>query len=243
MKVLQALIAGGIALGVAAPALAADTLTLDFQGVGKGENVKISNNSGSSYSGVFAGQLKWEVVSSTHSYFNPGDSLITFCTDIHEYAGDGTFTLGNVADAPSSPGGINGMGETKAAMLEHLYANHYDSVKFSSASFDAAAAFQIVIWEVVNETLTNGFSLTGGKFRAKNMEASTKTLADSWLSDIFAHYTPGTGQFNGDAFGALRGAILNGGQDQLVVVPLPAPVMLGGVGLLGLAILRKRRKA
>lgn len=241
MKMLQALLVGGIALGVAAPALAADTLTLDFDGAGIGRNVKFVYNGGSEKH-VFAGQLKWTVVSSTHSYFNAGDQIRTFCTDIHEYAGDGTFTLGNVADAPDSPG-IGGMGDTKAAMIAHLYANHYNSVKDTSATQNAASAFQVAIWEIVSEDLDNEFNLGSGDFKITSMNSTAKALAASWLSDIWSLYDDVTNEFAGDSFGALMGAMLDGGQDQLVVVPLPAPVMLGGVGLLGLAILRKRRKA
>lgn len=248
MRALQTLLVGGLVLGVASPALAADTMTLDFIGTGKGKNTRISYNGSKQV--VFAGQLEWEVDADTSGTYSEGDQIRTFCIDILQNAGDGTFTLGDVADAPI-PGG--GMGAVKAAMVEHLYANYFWLVNDGTATKNNAAAFQVAVWEIVNEDISvNSLSIAdgAGKFYIDSNVTeggwdagdAARTTAEGWLAAVWAaHVTTSLDQFNG-MFNAL---LSGGGQDQIIanIVPVPAPVMLGGAGLLGLAVLRRRRHA
>lgn len=249
MKAVRAFLAGGVALVAASSALAADTMTLDFTGVGAGKNVNFSYDGSAQQ--VFAGQLKWKVLADTSGNYSVGDTIRTFCIDIFQHAGDGTFELGNVADSPK-PGG--GMGAAKAAMIEHLYSKYYWLVNDSSATNNNAAAFQVAVWEIVNEDINvNSLSIANGagKFFVKNSGSNSwgnsdaaRLTAQGWLQDVWSAFGNNTlMEFNG----FFRALASNGGQDQiianLVLVPVPAPVMLGAAGLLGLAVLRKRRTA
>ena len=46
-----------------------------------------------------------------------------------------------------------------------------------------AAAFQLAIWEIINETNTSGWDLNSGTFRA-SASSTTINTAETWLSEL-----------------------------------------------------------
>lgn len=225
----------------------AGTVTMAFTGVGKGlSGVNIQYNDGeySTSVNVFTGQLKWNVTATNHPNIALGP-MITFCTDIFQFAASKTFNVGPLKDAPNSPpNGPGPMGVEKAAMVTHLYSNYYHLVSDSSASATMASAFQIAVWEIVNEELSTvlagNFSLSSGWFKVGNMgsgdKLTAKNLAISMLNDV---KTAWLGDLLKNDY-SLAAAMSDSGQDQIVIVPLPPAVLMAGVGLLGALGLRRR---
>src|SRR5690606_15192937 len=92
-----------------------------------------------------------------------------------------------------------------------------------------AAAFQVALWELAFDFQggdSTSIDLDDGAFEL-NSTGSVKTTANGWLGQIMANF--GSGQTH------LAGLHHDHKQDQVVVVPLPAPVAMGLAGLIGVA--------
>lgn len=242
MKTLIQSAVAAAAVAIAAPAMAT-TITLDNLSTGAGQTVQTNMTSGN----VHAGQLNWTVTdigSSAASLtgLSVGDSLSTFCTQLVQQASSPTvFNVAPVEDAPQ-PGA--GMGALRASYLGALYASFHDVALDSNTN---AAAFQLAIWEIVHEdestVASENFDVTSGDFRAEGGNVfnvasgeamSAVDLANAWLNSLSNNIDP-----HGQMF-----ALTNeSAQDQLIIVniiPLPAPMLLAGLGLLAVPVLRRR---
>ena len=231
------------------------SMTLDSYGGHESVRVAIDGRQDASSSGdvryvggITSGERLW-----TNQY---GREVVTYCIQVYEsvYVGrDYTFTqtkdLTEVPESPPYPGAMN---ETQVGLVNDLYARYIDMktglLAEGTALTDgfnndtAASAFQLVVWEIVNETSLDGslddaaslLSLDLGAFRAdldKNLETDMATNLimaslgeDGWL----------------DTRGHLVGLSNASHQDQLMVVPLPMPAVLAGIGLAGIVVLRRR---
>ena len=214
-------------VAVAAAGMAsADTVALDFTGTGKGQNVSLSV-SGGSYYNQWAGQLKFTLsaTASTPAGF-PTGSLILFCTELTQYAADGTFDISALDTAPTS----GPMGSSAADAIRELYAIA-DPAQFGSSNKDAAA-FQIAVWELAYDyDGTNGSKSFGAGAVRVSAPADVLTQANTWLSSV-------------DGFGprtSLKALTHSSKQDQIIVVPLPGTVALGLAGLAGVGVVRRFR--
>jgi hypothetical protein len=101
-------------------------------------------------------------------------------------------------------------------------------------SDEYATAFQLAIWEIVNET-SLPYSLDDGSF-TRDSGSAAAILANAWLADLNAGaigWTPATGLL------ALTSSTV---QDMLVQTPIPAAAWLLGSGLLGLFGISRRRQ-
>jgi hypothetical protein len=116
----------------------------------------------------------------------------------------------------------------KALAIGQLYTQHFASIDDAKDS----AAFQLALWEIVNET-SSTFSLANGVFKAST-ESSAAKIANKWLRGL-----SGTGD-------AYRLTVLTNSkyQDQLMAMPVPESesyaMMLAGFGLLGVVSLRRK---
>ncbi len=226
-------------LSLAAGAIAtAGTVNVDFKGTGLSQGVKINDTSlGISGKNVSAGQLKYKVLAGgTHPGFTVGAILYTFCTDISQGAADGYLTIVGLHQAPS-PGAT--MGLDRAATIRLLYATKYADSQTSALK---SAAFQLAVWEIVNEASIDfsqgtrslaGIDVSAGDFWASN-NASARTQANSYLDTAFLAYKDG-----------LTGMSLVAGvsptiQDQIFIIPLPTGAGLACAGLLAIGARRKR---
>jgi hypothetical protein len=100
-----------------------------------------------------------------------------------------------------------------------------------------AAAFQLAIWEIVEEssTLVADFDLTDGLFTAASSRQAVVNRANRWLGRL-DHFDP---EYRINYFRSANS------QDLITAapVPLPASALLLAAGIGGLAMFRRRRNA
>lgn len=198
-------------------------------------------------SSIKAGERVWE-----NQY---GREVITYCIQVYESAKVGdtvtysqTTDLTTVPEAPPSPGPMAGY---QVNLVQDLYSRFIDKKTGEIASgtsldgYDysvASSAFQLVLWEIVHENLdatnveeaSDRLSLETGAFQANSDDEAT-LAASTIISELGED---GWGSI-GDKLIGLTSASK---QDQLTVVPLPTPILLAGIGLIGAGIVRRRMK-
>jgi hypothetical protein len=196
-------------------------------------------------SSIKAGERRW-----TNQY---GREMITYCIQVFEGASVGdtvtysqTTDLTTVPEAPPAPGPMAGF---QVNMVQDLYSRFIDAktgnIKSGTSldSFDysvASAAFQLVLWELVHENFDattadeaiDQVSMVTGAFQAQNDTADATTAIIAELGE--------------DGWGSMGDKLVGlssvNKQDQLTVVPLPTPILLAGIGLIGAGIVRRRMK-
>lgn len=217
----------------AAGAAHASTITVQYTGTQRGQNVAIQSPDRTG--NVFAGQLK-HTLSDGPAELN-GD-WITYCADLAQGV-SGTPRTFEVVDIAVLPGNAP-MGAAKASAIADLYAFAGGSQLLATASNDFAAAFQLAVWEIItdyNPSETNfALGITTGNFRA------TRTDGNPLSSGVMNHLTSlfaavGAGH-NPDTLLGLRSTTH---QDQIIPVPAPGSAALAGLGLLCLAGRRRIR--
>jgi hypothetical protein len=236
-----------LALTIAAAATAsasADQWNLTFTGMGPHQVVGVNfgaaraYNAGpvNSFSNLYTGRMNWT---------GPGSrSYSTFCTQINEYVNFGQtvqFTPTSPTNVPDGPGSPGPMGDVKSALLQDLYARHYNSVAGSNDA-NLNAAFQLAVWEITHENLTADDAASAvsqlnvglGALQANSTSGTVFNLANSLLASL-------GGEDDGyRTFGGLLGLTNLQYQDQLVVVPVPAALGLAAAGLAGVIGVRRR---
>lgn len=220
---------------VAAPALADPygTVMVDYAGLIRGASTVSFVWDGESYTEHNVGLHKLEL-GSLDVVGLPGDSYLkegfasVFCIDLYDGIPAGPGYLYNVVSldaAPDNvPAGTGPMGPTKAGLIGALLSTG----KYTTAS--EAAAMQMAIWEVLYET-SGALDLSGGSFHTGNTTIASDAaalLAGLSPSADFSKYT----------------AVSQNGRNyqDFVVVPVPAAVLLGMLGL-SAAGLRLRKHA
>jgi len=183
-------------------------------------------------------------------------SVRTFCIEIGEYARSmngvsllrGGEITGNAPDDDSNLAEANRaevLDEQDLKALSYLFENHYGDVVDSGSPADVEG-FQLAIWDIVYERSINdapisyGIGNGEGHFfvNASYAEGSAKALAvieaDRLLGLAAANWSD---QAISDSLLVLSA---DNFQDQITMIPLPAPVLMGLVGL-GLAGVARRR--
>lgn len=227
-----------VLVSVMGAAASAGTVNLDFQGTGLKQSVRINDTSlGISSLNVSAGQLKFKVLAGgTHPGFTVGAILFTFCTDISQGAADGYLTIVDLHQAPA-PG--TSMGVDRANLIRLLYATKFAESQTTDLK---AAAFQLAVWEIVNEAVIDfsqgtrglaGIDTSAGDFWASN-NAAARTEANTYLDTAFLAFKDGiTGM---DLVAGISPTI----QDQIFIIPLPTGAGLACAGLMAIGARRKR---
>lgn len=235
----------------------ADEISMHFDAFGGHESYRIavsgrldanSSEEVRYVGGITTGERLW-----TNQY---GKEVVTYCIQVYEsvYVGnDYTFTqtddLTEVPESPPYPGAMN---SSQAGLVEDLYARYIDMKTGLLAegtaltdNFDndtASSAFQLVVWEIVNESITDGdlnkasneLNLDLGAFRADTQDNMDGEMATSLIISSLGE----DGWM--DTRGHLIGLSNPAHQDQLMVVPLPMPALLAGIGFAGAIVLRRR---
>jgi hypothetical protein len=125
--------------------------------------------------------------------------------------------------------------------LGRLYSQHHAAIDSTSSSGQNEAAFQLAVWEIVNEGDNGSYNLGSGKFKATGADVS---LAQEWLDGL-----SGGGRSNYVAkIWSVDSMVTSGvgtAQDIVVFAPVPEPqtyaMMLVGLGLLGFSARRKNQ--
>ncbi|MDZ4753055.1 MAG: VPLPA-CTERM sorting domain-containing protein [Phycisphaerae bacterium] len=238
-----------VAVMSAGSAMAA-TLNLTFTGLGPAKVVGANYNNNrtwsagsvNSFSNYWAGEMQWKNAQ--------GATFSTFCTQVNEhihYNQNVTYQQVALEQVPDSPPAPGPMGALKATVLRDLYARFYHDVK-SSGDATKNSAFQTLVWEITHENVNAQtvagvlaqLSLATGAFQLSNSGNSNLSVfnaANSMLADL-------GGADNNDyrGFNGMLGLRHDTAQDQILIVPIPIPALLAGVGLIGLGVLRRRMK-
>jgi hypothetical protein len=162
------------------------------------------------------------------------NSFQSWCVDIFH-----SFSFPALGTAVSNGASVV-FGAAKAADLGRLFTNFHSAIDSTASTGTNQAAFQLAIWEIVNET-AGSYSLGSGDFRATGTGAS---VAASWLNQLNTNASLSSA-FNVDIWSMLQGASGTGPQDVAVFTPIPEPqtyaMLLAGLGLMGFVARRRSR--
>lgn len=172
-----------------------------------------------------------------------GTSFMAWCVDVYHNlntsSAGASYTLRSGADFYAAA-------SYKVTDLERLASYVLDNSLLTNGV--QSAAFQIAVWEIVNESMRSEpysiSSIGGDDFRVTGGDLAARTLANSWLGVVNA------GSYAiGYSLGVWDGAITT--QDlavfSKVVTPIPEPetyaMLIAGLGLMGFIARRRRAKA
>jgi hypothetical protein len=165
------------------------------------------------------------------------NSFQSWCVDIfHSFS----FAISSV-DVLQSASSI--FGTAKANDLGRLYTIAGSSVSAPGAGTSAAnsSAFQLAVWEIVNEKGGSLYNLGSGNFKATGTGDS---IAQGWLSALNTTSTASAYSVNIWSVTG-QGASGTGAQDVAVFAPIPEPqtyvMMMAGLGLMGFVARRRRQ--
>lgn len=167
---------------------------------------------------------------------NKQNAFQSFCVDIFH-----SFNFVVDSEDELQPASI--ISSQAAADLGRLYTNHHAQIDVNAGSSNGTneSAFQLAVWEIVNDRAAGAYSLTTGDFRASGTGFS---LAQLWLSELS---TPSASNYAANIWTVQSMITKNKGyaQDLVVFAPVPEPqtyaMMLVGLGLLGFSARRKNR--
>jgi len=162
----------------------------------------------------------------------------TFCVDIFH-----SFSFAVDSNDTLRPATI--ISTTAAAELGQLYTNHHADIDSTGSSAEKESAFQLAVWEIVNEKGST-LSLTDGAFKASGTGGS---LAQTWLNELMGSVSPSA---YSASIWTVQSMLTTGhgyAQDLVTFSPIQTPVpepetyamMLVGLGLLGLTARRKNQ--
>ena len=241
VRVLLNVLAAGIGAATLSGAAEASNINLTFVGFGPSQSTRIHYDASAAYNAGTASTFN--SIPAGQIWF--GGGINTYCLQVFEGLPDvgdsGRWDIAPLASLPEAPPAPGPMGALRAQLVLDLYARHYYG-SLNSAS--ESAAFQVVLWELTHENFdeSGGIAidlllqadLALGAFQL-DTASPVFTLANSYLADL-------GGGGNLFDFANLYGLTSPTFQDLLTVVPIPAPVLLCGAGLLGAAFLRRRLK-
>jgi hypothetical protein len=156
-----------------------------------------------------------------------GNSFTSWCVDIFQ----NTY-FGQTVNDYTLTDGATALGAARTDALGRLATQALSSVTNAASS----GAFQLAIWEIVNETPGSAYSLTDGNFRASSVTNGSLALAQGWLSNL--------GSLNQYAVSVWR----SGSRQDLatfdrVTVPEAGSLTMLGLGLVAAVVARRRKAA
>lgn len=186
-------------------------------------------------------------------------------TGLHEYGGSGGFLTYNLSTDPLRKNGFQSfcvdifssfsfavsstdilkpatiISSQAAVDLGRLYTNHHTEIGSRSSSGTNEAAFQLAVWEIVNEG-SGSYSLGSGGFKASGTGSA---LAQSWLNELGIASTSG---YSANIW-TVQSMITTGkgyAQDVVFFAPVPEAhtyaMLFAGLGLIGFSARRRKNK-
>ena len=156
-----------------------------------------------------------------------------WCVDIFHnfsFAASGTDTLKTA---------VSVFGATKANDLGRLFTNHHTVIDATSSTATNEAAFQLAVWEIVNEKAGDAYSLTSGWLKASGTGAAQAAI---WLNEL--NTTPSASLYKANIWSVNQGASGWGPQDVAVFTPIPEPqtylLLIAGLALLAFGVRQPR---
>lgn len=160
-----------------------------------------------------------------------------FCCDLSQFVKNPQdYEFVDPATLPTPANPYQPMQAARAAKLNELFGEHWGELFDGATDATDRQAFQMAVWEIIYEDTNNAYDVTSGLLHATGLEAGVAARAAQFLSTI-----NGVGSFV-----QLIGlkAVNDDSQDFVTppVVPAPAAVALGALGL-GLAGWVRKRAA
>lgn len=175
------------------------------------------------YNSVRAGEFNFAINSIDGDAPAWGATLDAFCIDISTaLQNTATYTLHEGLGSLSS--------NTQQNRVDRLFTSYYE---LSTTSAHNSAAFQLALWEILNESHSS-LNLSSGSFSSGAFDGA-RTIANNWLANL------------GTLTGGYEYYILRADNSQDLVtvrqvnVPEPTVLLLMGTGLLILALAQRRR--
>jgi len=110
----------------------------------------------------------------------------------------------------------------------------------SASTADSEAAFQIAVWEIVNEKANTPYSLSSGNL-AIGSGSTGYVTASTWLSEL--NDTQSSSAYSVNIWSYAQAASGTGPQDVAVFTPIPEPqtylMIFAGLGLMGFVVRRR----
>ena len=234
-------VAAAFLLAASAPAALADTIQLSGWWGGAGNATIIFNGTnyhdGSQTSfteGGGAGGFRTDDLSLGAAGTN---SFQSWCVDIfHGFS----FPVSRTDQLLSA---ASVFGSTKANDLGRLYTAHHAVIDGNGSTNDDSAAFQLAVWEIVNEKSTNPYSLSAGDLQIGSSSTGYGTAA-GWLSTLDTV----TSTYSANIWSVTnnQGPSGPGAQDVAIFAPIPEPetyaMLLAGLGLMGFIARRRKQR-
>jgi len=158
-------------------------------------------------------------------------SFVAWCLDVQSWL-TSPATYSQVSGSAFYTGTV---GATKVNALERLATAVLSSVD----TIQESGAFQLAVWEIVNES-SGSYTLNSGNFRVGTASDGAKGLAQTWLTNL------NNGTYSADTMTLGVWKDVSGKTQDLGVFTLAIPepeiyaMMAVGLGLLGWAVRRKK---
>ncbi len=210
-------------------------ISMRFIETATGRNVSVSLNSNTN--NYFAGQLVHEIDSSGGPTLAIDGRVNTFCVEIEETTSN-SFTTFQVStlDDQVIPAAIGANGNARTQAVLDVATAHYLYAASDAASANEAAAFQLLLWEIIYD-YDASVGLASIDPTAGNLVLTKTDASPLWsgVSSLIASYAAAIGT---DSTSRNYSLLTNAGQqDQLV--PTPGSIaLLGAFALVGA---RRRR--